>query len=168
MLKELNSFISIKCLINKMNSEGYKKAKECFEKGKIIKYVSEIKSPTLLDLVDFMEKYKNKIEVKNILKILIKDFEELDFEIVKEHYMFYKKSGKYYIHGQLKMSINELLTEKMMIKAKQEFYKRRCMYQPCNSNEAQSIQKCIINFNEFNRIIEAYFVLQNHVMYKPI
>ena len=167
MLKKLNSYISIKCLINKMDSEGYERAKECFETRKIMKNVIEIKPPTLLDLVDFMEKYNNKIEVKNILKLLVKDFKELDFEIIKYHFMFYKKSGNYYIHGQVKVSINELISETLLIKAKKEADKRRSMYPPCNSIEAHSIQKSINNFNEFKRIIEAYYVLQNHIMYKP-
>jgi hypothetical protein len=118
------------------------------------------KEPSLLELIDYINNYKEF-------------FEYLSLDIVSEYYIASQKDigsmkDKYFLGGQLVVSINEPITSKIIDWVKNENIKRQLEYgEPYNSFELASIARAKHMFETLQEIIARYYQIQIHELYRP-
>jgi len=118
------------------------------------------KEPSLLDLFKLL--HKLKISTNTPIEVEPAEISLLD------KYVLRVKDGKYYLGGQLQLSINCPITSKKIDDVKKENIKRDYEYgDPCNDLETKSIAEAKLDLEVMQRILEKYYEHQLHELYRP-
>jgi hypothetical protein len=115
--------------------------------------------PSLVQLIDFV-KYNNE------------HFNDLSLDVLDYYYNAANDIGnvknKYYLGGQIAVSITDPITEKLIEKVRIADKKSQQEYgEPCNSFELASIANANRLFENIQDIITRYYEIKIHELYRP-
>lgn len=99
-------------------------------------------------------------------------FEDLTMDVLDDYYNAANKAGnlknKYYMGGQIAVSITDPITAKLIESVNAANKKRQQEYgEPCNSFEIASIANSNRLFENIQEIIARYYEVKIHELYRP-
>jgi hypothetical protein len=99
-------------------------------------------------------------------------YEDINTDCLKKKHInwsYKNPTYSFYLGGQLSMNTIDRITESSINKAKELIDKKNKEYgEPANSYEAASIKKAAEDFENIQRIIERYYEIQMHELYRPL
>lgn len=96
-------------------------------------------------------------------------YEDIDTSMLKNYLSIYNHNQVgFYLGGQLKIELTEEIKKSNIDKAKELIEKKNKEYgEPTNAYEAASIKKAAEDFENIQKIIERYYKIQMHELYRP-
>lgn len=116
------------------------------------------KEPCVLELIE-QTNYNKEI------------YEDINTDCLKKlhtNWGYRFQTYSFYLGGQLNMNPIDRITESNINKAKELIEKKNKEYgEPANSYEAASIKQAAEDFENIQKIIERYYEIQMHDLYRP-
>lgn len=114
-------------------------------------------------LMEFLEKYVNTNDENVNTKLAKSLIDKSDLEninkVIDNYYDFYKKYNSYYLGGQLKLDIKDIITKENF-----QFVDNKCLSfgDCCNSAEHFSCLNAISKYGDFKKLVDIYIKFSKH------
>ena len=108
-------------------------------------------------LMDFLKDYINTDEENDDIKLAKSLIDESDLininQVVDYYFDFYKKYNSYYLGGQIKLDIEDIITKENF-----QFVDNKCLSfgDCCNSAEYFSCLSAISKYGDFKKLVDIY------------
>ena len=115
-------------------------------------------------LINFLKDYINTDKESDNIKFVKSLVDESDLEninkVINDYYDFYKNYKSYYLGGQLKLDIEDIITKENF-----QFVDNKCLSfgDCCNSAEYFSCLSAISKYGDFKKLIDIYIKFSKHI-----
>lgn len=117
--------------------------------------------PSLRDLINHVAKYKATKEEEYVYTY------DMSVDVLNNYYIG-AINYQYYLGGQFKLNLDEPISEDVINSAKKLIIEKNKSYgEPANFLEYISIENAKKDFENIQRIIEQYYKIEMHELYRP-
>ena len=115
-------------------------------------------------LMEFLKDYINTDKESDNIKFAKSLIDESDLEninkVIDYYHEFYKNYNSYYLGGQLKLDIEDIITKDNF-----EFVDNKCLSfgDCCNSAEYFSCLNAISKYGDFKKLVDIYIKFSKHI-----